>query len=165
MISDSELKTNYLSKLFLLITIGYAGVTLYLIRDYIFPIDIMNPDFLAIFVIIYFTIFGYAILNLLTGLTFLGSIIKILCYGGQMLLLLNLFILGYFISNNDQKNVDSILVDIKYIFAPLGLLSLALKIAIEKSSTPQMEKKIPYVVLPAYYHQYPQQYSAKMFSP
>ena len=163
MIYEEGLQINYLSKLFLLITLGYSGITLYLIRDYIFPIDIMDPDFLAIFMLCYFAMFGYAVLNFLIGLTFLSSVIKILCYAAEMLLMLNLFILGYFVSINDQKNIDAILIDIKYIFAPMGLLGLALKIAIEKSVNIK-ESKLTYMVLPTSYRNVPDQYSAKLFS-
>ena len=78
MIDEEGLKTNWFSKLFLLATIGYSGITLYLIRDYIFPIDVLDLDYLGFFTLCYFAMFFYAVLNFLTGTTLLSFLATLL---------------------------------------------------------------------------------------
>ena len=164
MLDQEGIKANYIKKLFLFVNLCYAGITLYLIRDYVFPINILNPDFLSVFMMIYISIIFYAILNLITDLIFLSLLIKMLCYIGELLLLLNLLILGYFISISDQKNIDSILIDIKYIFAPMGWLSLSLIIWIDSIKI-LAQPQVIYFVEPIDFEQYPRRYKSFMISP
>ena len=164
MINQEAIKAQIYKKLFLFVCICFSGITLSQVLDYVFPINILNPDFLSIFITAYLVIISYAMLNLLLDTRALSNVIIWLCYFGEMLVLLNLAILGYFVFTEDSKNIEAILVDIKYIFVPMGLLSLALLLWLESESTP-IQPKYFYYLVPQSSQKYSMEYSSQMLLP
>ena len=141
------LKTNVLARLFLSIAIVYSSITIWVIWDYIFPIYITEPDLVTAYTLLYLTIFAYALMHIITGWVFLGWLIKIFCFLGEFLLVINFCILGFFVATEDKANVDAILSDIIYFFAPLGLLSFAVRVAVDNVSKLE-QAPVVYVALP-----------------